>query len=460
MVFIVILRYRNAHDELSPRAFVQLDKLMGIISNLHQTPLSNNLNRLFLLRNIAIFTQIIIFSLVYYLIELDLPWKNIMITIGVLLAINFLTLIRLQYQWPVINPEFFFQLLIDIGALTVLLYFSGGSTNPFVSLYLIPLIIAATVLPWHYTWIMATASIICYTLLLFYYVPLPHNHTDDHSRHMFEFNLHVAGMWLTFVLSTLLITGFIVKMSTSIRDRDKELAKSRERSLQNEQIIALGTLAAGAAHELGTPLSTMAIIAHELKQDYPDDSEFQHNMQILRDQIELCKQTLTQLLANAGQARAEEANGEPVDHFLKKVIDKWQLIRPSVKFTYQCKGVRPAPLIMNTQLLSQSILNLLNNAADASVDQVNVNSDWDHDLLHLEILDDGEGLNSEVMERAGEAFFTNKGPGKGFGIGLFLANTNIERFGGSVRLFNRPEGGACTHVTLPIMQSGHQPIPS
>lgn len=426
---------------------------MGIFSILYQTTLSNNLRRLFLLRNIAIFIQIVIFSLVYHVIELDLPWKSIVITIGVFLVINFLTRIRLHYRWPVTNPEFFLQLLIDIGALTVLLYFSGGSTNPFISLYLIPLIIAATVLPWHYTWIMAVASISCYTLLLFYYMPLPHNHTDDHSRHMFEFNLHVAGMWLTFVLSTLLITGFVVKMSTSIRDRDRELAKSREKSLQNEQILALGALAAGAAHELGTPLSTVAIIAHELKQDYPDDSEFQHNIQILRDQIKLCKQTLTQLLADAGQTRAEEANGEPVDLFLKKIIDKWQLIRPSVKFTYQCKGGQPAPIITNTQLLSQSILNLLNNAADASVDQVNISSNWDHNLLHIEILDDGEGLNEEAMERAGEAFFTSKGPEKGLGIGLFLANTNIERFGGSVRLFNRPEGGACTHVDLPAMPS-------
>jgi two-component system sensor histidine kinase RegB len=108
-------------------------------------------------------------------------------------------------------------------------------------------------------------------------------------------------------------------------------------------------------------------------------------------------------------------------------------------------------MIMNTRLLSQSILNLLNNAADASTEQVNITSYWDQNLLHLEILDDGEGLNAEAIQRAGEAFFTSKGPGQGFGIGLFLANTNIERFGGNVRLFNRPEGGACTHVTVPIL---------
>lgn len=421
---------------------------------LHNSPLRKNLQRLFLIRIIAIVAQCTVFGLVYSVIAFDLPWTEIIITIAILAALNFLTWVRLRYRWPVTNLELFAQLLIDVAALTFLLFLSGGSTNPFISLYLLPLIIAATVLPWRYTWIMAAVTISCYSFLLFKYIPLPHDHSDDHSRHMFEFNLHVSGMWLTFVLSTLLIAWFVVKMSNSIRDRDKELSRSREQALQNEQIIAMGTLAAGAAHELGTPLSTMAVITKELQQEYLEDSEFQNNIRILRDQIAHCKQTLTHLLANAGQARAEEGNRQPVDIFLKQVIEKWQLIRPSVKFTYQCEGTQPAPIIMNTRLLGQSILNLLNNAADASTRQVAITSYWDENQLHLEILDDGEGLNAEAIQRAGEAFFTTKGPGQGFGIGLFLANTNIERFGGNVRLFNRPEGGACTHVTLPIVSSG------
>ena len=94
---------------------------------------------------------------------------------------------------------------------------------------------------------------------------------------------------------------------------------------------------------------------------------------------------------------------------------------------------------------------MLNNAADASVKQVTITCHWDEKQLHLEILDDGAGLNTEAAEHAGEPFFTSKGPGQGFGIGLFLANTNIERFGGNIRLFNRPEGGACTYVTIPVL---------
>ncbi len=423
---------------------------MGIFSILNHSPSGKNLQRLFQLRVIAIIFQIIVFWAVYSLIELKLPWIAIISTIFILAALNFFTWVRLRYPWPVTYPEFFAQLLIDVAGLTALLYFSGGSTNPFISLYLLPLTIAATVLPWYYTWGMAVITISCYTVLLFKYIPFPHDHLDDHSRHMFEFNLHISGMWLTFVLSTLLITSFVVRMNASIRDRDKELSRSRERALQNEQIIALGTLAAGAAHELSTPLSTMAIITGELQQDFPGNIEFQNNIRILRDQISLCKQTLTHLLADAGQTRVEEGDGQPVDLFLQRVIDKWQLIRPSVKFTYQCKGIKPAPVIMNTHLLSQSILNLLNNAADASTQQVTITSHWNEKQLHLEILDDGAGLNTEAAEHAGEPFFTSKGPGQGFGIGLFLANTNIERFGGSIRLFNRPEGGACTHVTIPV----------
>ncbi|MGH8684991.1 MAG: ATP-binding protein [Nitrosospira sp.] len=418
-----------------------------MFSDLSQSPLSKNLQRLFLLRNIVIAAQCLTFGLVHWVLEMQLPWTEMVAVTALLAILNLATWIRLHRSWPVSSIEFFAQLLVDVFALSTLLYFSGGSTNPFISLYLLPLTIAAAALPWAYTWVMAAITISCYTLLLFYYVPLPH----DHEEHNTEFNLHVSGMWLAFVLSTVLIAWFVVKMGISIRERDKDLALAREQALRNEQIIALGTLAAGAAHELGTPLATMAVVTGELQKDYTENSEFQNNIRILRDQITHCKHMLTQLLADAGQARAEDGSGQAVDFFLRQVLDKWQLMRPSVKFTYHGKGLQPAPQILNTQLLSQSILNLLNNAADASLKHVEIEANWDYRELHLEILDYGTGLTGEAAQRAGQAFFTSKAPGKGFGIGLFLANANIERFGGSVRLTNR-EGGACTQVTLPLIR--------
>ncbi|SFL13387.1 two-component system, sensor histidine kinase RegB [Nitrosomonas aestuarii] len=418
-----------------------------MFSDLSKSPLSKNLQRLFWLRNIAILAQCLTFSLVYTIIDLDIPWTEMIIVVILLSALNLLTWIRLYQNWPVSNIEFFAQLLIDVFALSALLYFSGGSTNPFISLYLLPLTIAAAALPWRYTWVMAIITIGCYTLLLFNYVPLPH----DHSKHLIEFNLHVSGMWLAFVLSTVIIAWFVVKMSISIRERDHDLALAREHALRNEQIIALGTLAAGAAHELGTPLSTMAVITGELQKDHINDSEFQNNIRILRDQIAHCKQTLTQLLAKAGQTRVEGGTQLPVDEFIFSLLEKWKLIRPTVQFTYKSDGPLPSPKIMDNQLVSQSILNLLNNAADASSKCIEIKSKWDQKNLHLEIIDDGEGLSDAVTQRAGEAFFTTKAPGQGFGIGLFLANANIERLGGSVHLFNLEDGGACTQVTLPII---------
>jgi two-component system sensor histidine kinase RegB len=417
-----------------------------MFSDLSQSPLSNNLQRLFLLRSIAIAVQCLTFASVYWVLEMPLPWTEMVMVVIFLTVLNFATWLRLRRNWPVSNIEFFAQILIDVLALGALLYFSGGSTNPFVSLYLLPLTITAAALPWVYTWGMAAITIGCYSLLLFYYVPLPH----DHSAHNSEFNLHVSGMWLAFVLSTVLIAWFVVKMGISIRERDKDLSRAREQAMRDEQLIALGTLAAGAAHELGTPLSTMAVVSRELQKDHPENRDLQHNISILRDQITQCKHTLTQLLADAGQTRAENASGQTVDHFLREILDKWKLMRPMAKFTYHCNGAHPAPQILNTQPLGQSILNLLNNAADASLENIEIKSDWDNKELCLEILDFGKGLSEETAQRAGQAFFTSK-PGHGFGIGLFLANANIERFGGSVRLTNRERGGACTQVRLPLI---------
>lgn len=418
-----------------------------MFSDLSQSPLSKNLQRLFLLRNIALVAQCLTFALVHWVLEMQLPWTEMVAVAALLAALNLATWVRLRRNWPVSSIEFFAQLLVDVFALSALLYFSGGSTNPFISLYLLPLTIAAAALPWIYTWAMAAITISCYTLLLFYYVPLPH----DHSEHTSEFNLHVSGMWLAFVLSTVLIAWFVVKMGISIRERDKDLAQAREQALRNEQIIALGTLAAGAAHELGTPLATMAVVTGELQKEYPENSEFQNDVRILRDQITHCKRTLTQLLADVGQARAEDGSGQAADHFLQQVLDKWQLMRPMVKFSYRSSGVQPAPQILGAHLLSQSLLNLLNNAADASLDRVEIESSWDQQELLLEILDYGKGLSEEAVQRAGQAFFTSK-PGQGFGIGLFLANANIERFGGSVSLTNREGGGARTQVRLPLIR--------
>jgi two-component system sensor histidine kinase RegB len=409
-----------------------------------QAPSNSNLRRIFLLRSIEIGGLLLAIVLARRVLELPLPLPPIAAVIGLLALVNLFTWWRLRQAWPVADGEFFVQLLVDVVAITVLLYYAGGSTNPLVSFYLVPLVIAAITLPAVFTWAMALLTASCYTLLMFNYYPLMPK-SGDFSTAIY---LHLTGMWLTFVLSAFLIAFFVVRMATTIKERDRQLAAAREETLRNERIVALGTLAAGAAHELGTPLSTMAVVTRELQREYGENPDLAEDLQLLREQVDNCKHILSSLLASAGQARMEDAAGAALDAYLDALLEKWRVMRPGVAVTVAWLGARPAPHIMTDQTLSQALLNLLNNAADASPENVEVEADWDATEIRLQIRDRGPGLSAEAVQQAGRPFYTTKG--NGIGIGLFLANATIERCGGKVTLRNRDGGGAVTEIHLPL----------
>jgi len=431
-------------------------------------PATSNLRRLFVLRNIEIAGQAAALGVATQMLAIPLPLPPLLAVIGFLALGNGLTWWRLKQPWPVSDVELFGQLLLDVAALAGLLYFSGGSTNPFVSLFLLPLTIAAATLAPRYTWSMAALALGCYTLLMFNYVPLPSSvavqaslppmmgmegSASDHM-HMERgdgFGLHVLGMWFNFLVSACLIAFFVVRMAATIRERDRLLARAREEALRHEQIIGLGTLAAGAAHELGTPLSTMAVVIKELQHEVAAQPEVSESLATLREQVDQCKDILSRLLASADHARAEGGERRPVDAFFAELLDKWSLVRPGVRAAVHWDGAQPAPHILAEQTLFQALMSLLNNAADASPGEVEVEGRWSERELHLEIRDRGPGLAPDVMQRAGTPFFTTKAPGQGFGLGLFLANASIERAGGVVRLYNREGGGTRVEVTLPLL---------
>jgi two-component system sensor histidine kinase RegB len=416
-------------------------------SQLHVSQLSNavNLQRLFVLRNIAIAGQALTLVLVVRALGMALPVAAMASVIVILALLNLLTRWRLQRAWPVKDVELFAQLLLDVLALTLLLYFSGGSTNPFVLLYLLPITLTAAALPGFYTWAMAGISIVCYSLLMLAYRPLPHMHT----QHGNEFDQHVLGMWLGFVMSAALIAYFVVKMGQTLRDRDHTLAALREDQLRNERILALGTLATGAAHELGTPLSTMAVLIKEMERE-TDDADLADKLAILRDQVARCKRILSSLTESAGQVRAESGGSMRLDSYLEEVVANWRGVRPAAQVVTQWRGVQPAPTLLAEHTLSQAITNILNNAADAAPGPVEVVGLWDERELRLEVCDRGPGLTPAAEKNAGTLFFTTKEAGQGLGLGLFLAHATLNRFGGTVQLFNRKGGGACTRLVLPL----------
>jgi two-component system sensor histidine kinase RegB len=176
-------------------------------------------------------------------------------------------------------------------------------------------------------------------------------------------------------------------------------------------------------------------------------SALRDSLAILDEQVRGCKRILDKILANAQDSGA--ALPQPADALMDEVVDEWQLLRPTAQYHYRCSGVPPAPFLGADVTLRAALMNLLNNAADASPQPIEINSRWDNAGFTLEIRDHGVGLSEEAALKAGSAFFTTKTEGRG--LGLFLANATIERMGGTVRLFNREEGGATTILTLPTI---------
>jgi len=424
---------------------------MEFVNPAHVSPISatrENLRRLVVLRYFvlaALGVALVIEALVW---NMQMPLQPVAAALAFLGLLNVAAHISLRMGRPVSDAGFFGYLLGDVAGLTALLYFAGGSTNPLISLYLLPLMIAATILPARYNWSVAGLAVACYSLLLFWYEPLgEHQH---HGEGATQFNLHVLGMWATFVLSAGLIAHFVASMAQSLRERDRLLARAREEALRNERIVALGTLAAGAAHELGTPLATMTILADDMAQRYAGEPGMRDDAAEMQVQIANCKSIISSLADSAGAARGESGRAQPADSFLDEVLAKWLLMRPAVGVECRWSDATPAPSIIVEQTLSQAVINLFNNAADASPATVEILGRSEADRVVIEIKDRGPGLSAEVARRAGEAFFSTKAAA-GLGIGLFLANATVERFGGTVRIVNREGGGACTQISLPIL---------
>lgn len=381
-------------------------------------------------------------ALFYLHIDVD-PWP-LGSALAMLGLLNFITYARLHSHWPVTQPELFSQLLADTVLYGFILYHSGGGTNPFIFMLLIPLIITVMTLDGRYIWMMAITVTAIYGSLLLYYIPvLPATSEHQHSL-LSLFNIHMMGMWLNFILTVIVVTYFISKINKSLQAHQQRQIEEREAKVHNQQILALGTMAAGTAHELGTPLSTMDVILHELKSDENLTPEQKEDIQILQQQVDICASKLQSMARSV----AEEYNSERtclVTAFLNDVLEQWKITRPDVTWTLTVKNDLPPDLRSNTAI-RQAILNLLNNSADACPKNIEVNLSWDEQNIWLTIRDYGPGLPIEQADNLGKPFITTKG--RGLGIGLFLTSTTLTRLDGEVKLFNAETQGTITEVRL------------
>ena len=400
-----------------------------------------NLYVLSLIRGVALLGQMLALIFFTWIQPIGLPVAEIAFVLSVYASLTAAIWVRSRRAVPIGETEFFIHLLADIAFFSILLFFSGGASNPFISYMLIPISIAAITLSRSYSIAVALAALLCYSLLLKYFVAISaiapgHHQAADNS-------LHILGMWANFAISAAIIIYFISRMAATLKQQEQEIAMARDAQLRDEQLLAVGTLAAGTAHELGTPLNTMKLIVDEMLLD----GENQADVVLLNQQIEQCKITLKQLLTTAEESQSTQLEAQSVRLYLDSILARWQLLRPLLKTQIQFIESPEISVIFHPTI-AQSILNLLNNAADAS-QQVDINISWNANTATINIRDFGPGLDAEKIATLGQPVVSDKA--EGLGLGLFLSQATLTRFGGSVTLQNAAEGGTLTQIMLPLL---------
>lgn len=405
----------------------------------------SHLHRLLRVRWIMLAVMGMLILLTPTLLDIALPRTVMLLIIGVGAGINAIGHYHFKRQPSASASELCSQLLIDIGTLSALIFFSGGATNPLVSLLLPPVAIAALCLPRRQVMLVGATALLAYSLLMLYYLPLPIANATRAAQ------LHLIGMWLTFSVSAVLIGWIILRMSQLIRQRDAELARAREQALRDERVVAMGTLAAGAAHELGTPLATMALIAGELAHDPQQSPAARADLALLRQQIGICKDIISGLAHRAGAERLENTLSQPVDRWIDTLRLRWQALRPEASSRLIVASHGPAPAIADDPRLEQALLNLLNNGANVARQPLEIRLTWTASRIDIEIRDDGPGFPAAVLEVCGsQKLPSHEG---GCGIGLLLTRSAIEQLGGNLLLSNPDDGGALACLQLPIATS-------
>lgn len=426
---------------------------MTRITPVHQTSeLFTVLLRLFWLRNLAIPVQLITIFIVHNLLEISLPIAEMLRVVVVLSIFNLLVFWRMRQKFPVTELEIAIHLGFDSVILAALLFYAGGSTNPFVSLFLVPIALAASFLSLGYVISITLLCIGLYSLLM-----VNHHHlASSHGRFGGDFNLHIIGMWINFILASLVTTLFITGLAKTARERATKLAAYDKELLRNEYVVALGTLAAGTAHEISTPLSNIGMMADELKNSPEDTALVRDFADSIKTQQQVCIKQLQGLRGASELAEQDKISIQPLDRFLDDMINRWAAMRPEIKIDRHF-SLAHNPEINADPTITQAIINLLNNAADASLannhPEVKIHAESPGKDLLLHIDDFGTGFSEDQAQLAGDIAFTTKK--NGLGLGLILSHASLARYQGSLRL-HQQENGMRSTIKIPLKKLAAQ----
>ncbi|MCC9601383.1 sensor histidine kinase [Stieleria sp. JC731] len=352
-------------------------------------------------------------------------------------------------------------MLLDLMTLTAMLYFSGGPANPFSFFYFVNLAVGGVMIWPRAAWSMTAVAIVGYATILLDSVPVSEL-GPPLARH--EFGLRSIGLMIAFATCASVVTYFVTRTSGSLRAREKELRESQLAKAANRRLEALTTLAAGAAHELATPLSTIDVISRELSrhlEGIEKPESVAEDLRLIDHQLELCRHILHRMRGAAGDSMAQQwyktTVGDLIDATLEGVRDPHR-----VDVIDGSEDDENRTLWMPEEAVAQAIRNLIHNGLDASGvnGRVKVESRIDDQFVEFIVTDEGQGMTDEVLGRIGDPFFTTKEPGRGIGLGLYLTRNVVSQLGGSLKFSSIPGRGTLALVKLPVASPENAPNPT
>jgi two-component system sensor histidine kinase RegB len=406
-----------------------------------------NMLLLIQLRWLAVAGQLTTILIVYFGMGINLPLPYMLLVLFAAVALNLISLVVVRRRKNVSNAELFLALMFDVVALTIQLSLSGGSSNPFVSLYLLQAVLGAILLDRKSAWGIVAVTAIFVALLSHFRIPLalPASSSSDFFR------LHIVGTWICYALIATLLVLFVTRINRNLKERDTHLADLRQRAAEEDHIVRMGLLASGAAHELGTPLSSLSVILSDWHRmpELSRNPQFVGEIEEMQAEVQRCKTIVTGILLSAGEARGEAPQVTTVRTLLNEIIASWRASHPTIPISYSSDDLCGDPRIISDPVIKQVISNILDNAEEAPAHSIEIAVHRKAKILTIAIRDDGPGFTQQMLSDFGKPYKSSKGK-QGGGLGLFLAVNVARKLGGEVLAANAEHGGAIVTLRFPL----------
>jgi two-component system, sensor histidine kinase RegB len=402
------------------------------------------------LRWVAVAGQIAAVVTAALLLGFPVPYTACSAVIGLSAALNIFLHMAYPRNLRLHSSRAALMLGYDLVQLSVLLYLTGGLQNPFALLMVVPVAVSASTQPIAKTAILGCLAVLSASLLTRYHWPLPWTPGQLELPYFY-----IYGVWTALVICIVFMAAYAWRTAEETRQMSDALAATEMALAREQQLSALNSLAAAAAHELGTPLSTITLVTKELEREIPEDSAWREDIVLLRTQAARCRDILSRLTQNSGQSDAVYSQ-MTVGHLIEEVIEPFRVFGIEITVTLRPQTIngfaQPEPVFPRNAGVIYALTNLVENSVDYASSMVDITADWDSDEIRLTIADDGPGFAPNVIGRLGEPYVTTRPRAhasesdatSGMGLGVFIAKTLLERYGAVLKLENRkaPESGA------------------